>query len=108
MTTLTPMFCRAALFRHYATSGALQIDGDWSIGLLRSNRRLLAGVSHSISLAAAHVSALARTRRPRGPSTCAGGVWVVVPYVEEIHLGERARGERVPARLGHGEPDREI
>lgn len=63
---------------------------DWSIGLLRCNRRLLAGVSHSISFAAAHVSALARTRRPRGPSTCAGCVWVVVPYVEEIHLGERA------------------
>jgi hypothetical protein len=40
-------------------------------------------------LRAAHVPALARTRRPRGPSTFAGGVWVMVPYVEEIHLGER-------------------
>jgi hypothetical protein len=89
MTTSTPLFCGAALFRHHATGGTLQIGGDWSIRLLRSNQRLLAGVSHTISFAAAHVSALARTRRPRGPSICAGGVWVVVPCIEEIHLGER-------------------
>jgi hypothetical protein len=40
------------------------------MGLLRTNRRLLAGVSHRITFAAAHarVSDLARTRRGRAPS----------------------------------------
>jgi hypothetical protein len=51
MTTSTPLFCRAALFRHHATGGTLQIGGDWSIGFLRSNRRLVAGLSHSSSFA---------------------------------------------------------
>src|SRR5579864_2255420 len=44
------------------------------IGLLRSNRRLLAGVPQRISVAAAraHRSALARARRSRGPSNLSG------------------------------------
>ena len=33
-------------FRHHATGRTVQIGGDWSIGVLRSNRRLSAGVSH--------------------------------------------------------------
>ena len=39
MTTSTPLFGRAALFRHHATGGTLKIGGDWSIGLQRRRVR---------------------------------------------------------------------
>ena len=72
MTTSTPLFYRFALFRLHAMGGALRLSGHWSIGLLRANRRLLAGVSHRISFAAAHASARARPA-VRGRRTGAGG-----------------------------------
>ena len=72
MTTVSrPAVCRFGLFRPDAMRGTLPVSGHSSIGLLRYNRRLMPGVLHSISFAAAHahVSARARTRRSRGPST---------------------------------------
>ncbi len=65
MTTSTPPFCGAALFRRHATAVTLPLAGNVSLRPLRANRRLLTGVSHRINFTAVHVyvAALARTRR---------------------------------------------
>src|SRR5258708_4396808 len=69
MTTATPLFCHAGLFRPHAMGGTLPLSGHWSIGLLRAKRRLLAGVLHRINFTAAYVYVLALARpRRSGPS----------------------------------------
>jgi hypothetical protein len=71
-TSLTPVFCRFAGSVFTATGGAFPISGRLSIGLLRSNARLLAGVSHRITSTTAHAHApLVGTRRSRAPSDLA-------------------------------------
>jgi len=56
--------------RRHAPGGSCLLSGWWSMGLLRSNRRCLAGKSRRITFAAAHPhgSDLARARRGRVPS----------------------------------------
>jgi hypothetical protein len=72
-TSSTPVFCRFAPLCLHGTGGAPPISGPLSIGLLRSNARLLDGLSPGITFAKvhAHVPAPARTRRSRGPSQLA-------------------------------------
>ena len=67
MRTSTRLSCYAVPFRRHAPSGTCRLSGRSSMDLLRTNRRLLAGVSRRISVAAAqeHISDLARTRRGR-------------------------------------------
>ena len=65
-----PRSCCALLFGRHAPGGSCLLSGWWSMGLLRSNRRCLAGKSRRITFAAAHPhgSDLARARRGRVPS----------------------------------------
>jgi hypothetical protein len=76
----------------HAMGGTLPVSGHSSIGLLRSHRRLMPGVLPRISFAAAraHVSARARTRRSRGPSTpvLAASGWRFVTSHEFISTKE--------------------
>jgi hypothetical protein len=63
------------------------------MGQLRSNRHVWAGVLHRVSVATdAHVSPLAGAHRSRGPSNMRWrrGVPMEVPYVLNLHLGERS------------------
>src|SRR5215831_18445312 len=108
MMTSTPLCCRAALFRGHAPYGRFPLNGPWSIGLLRINRRLLAGVSHRVSFAAAHaqVSNRARTRRGRVPSKLMLAVLhagLLSP--KELRFGPRAADTGILLRhrqaLGH-------
>src|SRR5258708_25892016 len=98
MRTSTPLSCYPVLSRRHAPGGTFPLSGRWSMGLLRTNRRLVAGVSHRITFAAAHahVSDLARTRRscaPSKPVLAAPGLEFRVAYLAE---GAHVRFERVP------------
>jgi hypothetical protein len=85
-STKTPVSFRFAPLHRHAPSRAPPIGAQLSIGLPRSNARLLAVVPPKITFTAvdAHAPALARTHRSRGLSQLAQSVWTETPFAQTL------------------------